>query len=341
LIDLLEPFLLPSLVVGLQWLASHLWQTTTGTKISLSLLQSLIGPPSPTEAREIHQTILAMTAETLSLQLRAIAGESPQKQVASAIEDALSPYMSLKRNISWVSEDLQPLTASSGGLLTSIRQIFHQLLDWSTSLEVNASPPKFNFKFISAAVHLHRSPKVLAIFLSEVKMLLGTDKFDAGLDMLTSIICAPVPSTSASTQCLSLRDALEIFHTDLAKTVKAGDTLLAELLVRLHHRVEASSAAIPQQDVSLDPQASISADLSNIDLQNINLDATAGNAEIDVSALGIQPTSEDIDQILEGAVGMENFGTNNMGSGTDDVFGLEGGDMQMMNFDDMDLEGMF
>lgn len=282
-----------------------------------------------------------MVADPLHLQLRAIANEDSQKQAASAVADALSPYTSLKPSISWMSEDILSSTASSRGLLTSLCRTFCQLLDWSTSLEVNASPPKFTFKLVSAAVNLHGAPKVLLALLKEVQLLLGTDRFDAGLDMLTTIICAPFPSTNTSTQFLSFRDALKIFHADLRKTLKAGDTLFAEAVVRLHHRVEAFSTVVPQQAMAMDPAASIGPDLANLDLQNINLDAAAGNAEIDVGALGVQPSSEDIDQILEGAVSMENYGTNTMGSGTDDVFGLEGGDMQMMNFDDMDLEGMF
>lgn len=282
-----------------------------------------------------------MVADPLHLQLQAIAGDDPQKRLAMAIAEALDPYLMETRRVDWKSEGLQPSTPSPGGLLISICQMFHQLLGWSTSLEVNANPPRFTFKLVSAALHLHGAPKVLIVYLKEVKSLVGTQKLEAGLDMLTSIICAPFPDTYASAYCLSLRDALRIQHANLMKTLKTGDTLFAEVVVRLHRRVEAFSAAAPQQEMAIDPANVIGQEISNMDLQNINLDAAAENTEIDVGALGVQPTSEDIDQILEGAAGMENFGTNTMGSGTDDVFGLEGGDMQMMNFDDMDLEGMF
>ena len=282
-----------------------------------------------------------MVADPLHLQLQAITGDDPQKRIALAIAEALDPYLTHKQRVNWKSEDLQSLTASPGGLLISLCQMFHQLLDWSTSLEVNANPPKFTFRLVSAALHLHGAPKVLLVFLKETKSLVGTEKLEAGLDVLTSIICAPFADTYASTHCLSFRDALKIQHANLAKTLKAGDTLFAEVVVRLHRRVETFSAAAPQQEIAIDPANAIGQEISNMDLQNINLEAATENAEIDVSALVVQPTSEDIDQILEGAAGMENFGTNTMGSGTDDVFGLEGGDMQMMNFDDMDLEGMF
>jgi mediator of RNA polymerase II transcription subunit 5 len=327
--------------VGLQWLATHQWKTTTRLRVSLSLIQSLIRPPSSSEAREIHQTVLSLVAEPLHLQLQAVASDDPLKQMASAIADTLGPYLLLKRKVSWMSEDIQPLTASSAGLLTSIRQTFHHLLDWSTSLETNASPPKFSSKLISAAVHLHGTSRVLLVLLREIEALIGPEKIDAGLDMLTSVICAPFPKTKASIHSLSLRDALNIHHVNLTKSLKAGDALFAEVIVRLHRRVEAISAAISQQEMAMDPANPMGTDLGNIDLRNINLEAATGNADIDVSALAVQPSSEDIDQILEGATGMDNFGTNTMASGADDVFGLEGDDMQMMNFDDMDLEGMF
>ena len=333
--------MLPSLVVALKWLASHLWRTSKEAKILLSLLHSLMKPPSSTEAREIHQTILTLVAEPLHLQLRAIESEDPQKQVASAVADTLSPYIVPKRNISWIPEVLQSSAASPRGFLVSICQTFHRLLDWSTSIEVNAGPPKFTFKLVSAAVQLHGASEVLLAFLNEVKMLYGTDKFDVAIDMVASIICAPLPSIPSGTHCLSFRDALKNLHANLGKTLKTGDAVVAEALVRLHHRLQAFSTAVSQQDISLNAVSSVAPDLSGMGLQNINLEAAAANAEIDVAALGVQPTSEDIDQILEGATGMESFGANGMGSGADDVFGLEATDIQMMNFDDMDLEGMF
>jgi hypothetical protein len=243
--------------------------------------------------------------------------------------------------MSWIPESLQSSATSPRGLLVSVCQTFHRLLDWSTSLEVNASPPKFTFKLVSATVHLHGASDVLLVFLNELKMLFGTDKSDAAVDMVASIVCAPFPNVPAATHCQSFPDALKNMHANLAKTLKKGDAVAAEIIVRLHQRVQAFAAAVPHQEISMNPATSIGPDLSNMDLQNINLDAAAANAEIDVAALGVQPTSEDIDQILEGATGMENFGANAMGSGTDDVFGLEGSDIQMMNFDDMDLEGMF
>lgn len=341
LTDLLEPFLLPSLVVSLQWIAKHLWQTTTISKISLSLLQSLTKPPSSTEAREIHQTILSLVADPLNLQLRAVGDEHPQKQEAIALVNALGPYVALSRNTTWLSDDTQSSGSFSGGLLSSLRQTFHLLLAWSTALEMNSSPPKFTFNLVLAAVHVHGATKVLLMFLEELKILLGTTRLAAAIDIIASIICAPFPISHGPAHCLSFRQALKTLHADLAMALKKGDSVFAEALVRLHHRVEALSAAVAQQEIPIDPGVSIAADLSDVDLQNINLDAAAGNAEVDVGSLGVQPTSEDIDQILEGATMMENFGTNTMGSGTDDVFGLESGDMQMMNFDDMDLEGMF
>ena len=282
-----------------------------------------------------------MIAEPLHLQLQAVAAEDSQKQLASAITDVLNPYITLNRNIGCMNEDPQLLSASPCSVLVLLRQTFHQLLEWSTGLEVNNSPPKFTFKLISTAVQLHGSSRVLLVFLKEIKMLLGTDKFNVGLDILTSIICAESSRTRDLKHGLSFLDALRILHAELAKTLKAGDTLLAEAIVRLHRRVEAFSAASRQQQMAIDHIASIGPDLANINMGNLTLDKATGNSEIDITALGVQPTAEDLDHILDGAAGMESFGTNNMGSGINDVFGIEGGDMQMMNFDDMDLEGMF
>lgn len=282
-----------------------------------------------------------MIAEPLHLQVQAIAAEESQKQLGSAITDALGPYITLNRNICCMNEDPQLLSASPRSLLELLRQTFHQLLEWSIGLEVNNSPPRFTFKLISTAVQLQGSSRVLLVFLKEIKMLFRTDKFNVGLDILTSIICAQSSRTHVLRHGLSFLDALKILHAELAKTLKAGNTVFAEVVVRLHRRVEAFSTASRQQEMAIDPTPPIGSDLAGIHIGNLNLDKATGNSEIDVAALGVQSTADDLDQILDGAAGMEGFGTNNMGSGADDVFGLEGGDMQMMNFDDMDLEGMF
>lgn len=341
LTDLLEPFLLPSLVVSLKWLLNHLWRANSTTKISLSLLQTLMKPASSNEAREIIQTIFSTFARPLHLQLGAVGSEELRKQ-ASVAMTSLKPYLPLKQNSSWTFNLLQIATTSSRDLMASMRQTFHQLLDWTMSLDVNISPPRFDFRVISAAVHLHGVSKVLRMYLQELKTLLGTSKFEAAIDMVASIISAPFPSIHGPAHCLSFREALKIFYADLAKTLKKGDSGFAEAVVRLHRKGEVFSVAVPPQEITLDPADSMGADLSNIDLQTMNLEAGAGNTGVgSAAALQVPQSSEDIDQILEGGASLESLATTALDPGTEDIFGLDGGDIGMMNFDDMDLEGMF
>jgi hypothetical protein len=129
--------------------------------------------------------------------------------------------------------------------------------------------------------------------------------------------------------------------------------IYAEAVVRLRRRVDLLSVVPPQAHASLEAGSGpIVPELTNMDLQNMNLDATSANADIDVTALQNAPQAhpEDIDRMLNEAAAAPmlneaDFGDGGLdvGDSMDDIFaGLtDTGDMGMGNFDDLDMEGMF
>ena len=344
--DLREPFLLPSVLIGLKWLGRQIWQAGNASQSALSLFRSLMKNPSANETRELHQSILSLIADAPWSQLRAVATDSTsQKQFAVSIVEALNAQTLPKRNVSWSLEEFLSGSTPTRGLLPSVSQKFQQLLNWSTSQDVSSSPPKFTFKLISASISLHGASKVLSRLLDELKSHVGTSNFDAALDVVASLVCAPTSSKATSSRASSLSDAVKIEYGELAKILKRGDTLYAEALVRLNRRVDLYSVlSSQQQENGMIPETSLAPDLSNIDLHNMDLDTGSANPEIELNVghLNVEAAStSELTKILEGTGGLDPFGASGGASVTDDVFGLEDGDMQMMNFDEMDLEGMF
>lgn len=341
--DLREPFLHPSLYLVLKLLITKLWQGGSPSKAALLLAQSLIKPlSSTTEAHELHQTVLFMVADALQVQLRVVtAHDGPLKQLAGSIMELLDPETLHRRRVDW---QLEPFLANAGwpkGSLFLIAQKIQQLLSWSTSLDATAGPPRFTFKLILAGIDLHGAPSVVSCLVDKLKSLIGSAHFAAALDLVTSIIVAPRSSNAASSRQLSLFDAVKMEYSDLAKVLKRRDTLYAQALVCLHRRIDLYTLLPPPVDIDLDAAASLAPDLSAIDLQNINLTTAAVNAELDVGNIEAQPDVMELDKMLEGGIGLEDFSTGVATGGADDVFGLDGGDLSVMNFDDMDFPGIF
>lgn len=337
--DLREPFLLPAVLLGLQWVAKELWRATGTITVKLSVLQTLIKPPTSTESNELHQTILSLVAERLCVLLQPIANVESHQQTAAAIMKSLSSQITPRRTANWVPEVFLPTPTHSAGLAASLIESIHQLVNWSMLLDVNTPPPRFTFKVILGGVQLYGAARMIEVLLRELKLLLATAKFDAALDVIAAVVCAPSSTSHDYARHLSLQGALTMAHADTAKTLKKGDIDTAEALIRLYRRVATLSMGVSQAEVVMDPTTAIDHEISNIALDGIDMDSAADTAQLNVPAL--EAPSNDLSQILDRTNAVGNNGTTGLSTVMEDPFGLNSGDMQMMNFDDMDLEGMF
>ena len=348
--------MLPSLVIAIIWLVHNIWESNeTGRAAnSIRLLQALTKMPTSSEARATHKTILATVAEPLLQLLEPPLGSKAASPDLTAVLAAIRPMEDTRCTNTVTKAEIESWASVTGGTLGSIRNIFHALLYWDTSLVPSAGLPKnFTYKQIDTAVQSNGAANVLHVLIDELKLLSGTPHFDPALDILSSLICARDGSVPGAGFIMNLREALRLENDNLAEVLKKGDLVYAEAVVLLRRRVDVLAVVPPRANLSLEAGSGpIVPELTNMDLQNMNLDATAANADIDVAALqnAAEAHPEDIDRMLDEAAGAPmlneaDFGDGGLdvGDSMEDIFaGLtDNGDMGMGNFDDLDMEGMF
>jgi mediator of RNA polymerase II transcription subunit 5 len=371
-IDLLEPFLLPSLVVALTWLGNHIWESETDPTIPLKTLYSLIKPSSISgEAQAIHQTVLNITARPLEEQLKNVRTRHQSRTDIKPILDALEPYLSFRRVGSSHRSELDTWTThATGGLLASIRTTFQALVLWSSNPEINMAPHTYTHRQIITGIRMLGATRVLSALVDEVKQQTESGSGHIALDIATTMICAPMPESFAVDQnnnhpdkpvprcvVLTLRDALALLHENVPKTSET-DPLRAEVIVRLARRV----------NVLLTPPSQVSnIDVSNI-IQNMALGVEGDRMDLEPSAADVagntvEDDSDNINQMLDNAAaaaaaaGMDGGLDGGLDGGMvgqdmgldsgagmdaiDDV--LNAADMAVGNpeFLDLDMEGMF
>ncbi|KAJ5570462.1 uncharacterized protein N7459_009892 [Penicillium hispanicum] len=364
---LLEPFLLPSLVVALTWLGNHIWESETEPTIPLRTLLSLVKPSSISgEAQAIHQTVLNITARPLEEQLKDVRTRHQSRSDIKPILDALDPYLSFRRVGSCHRSELDSWAAqTTGGLPGSIRNTLQSLVLWSTNSDITMAPQSYTHRQLLVGIRILGATRVLAALVDELKQQTEAGSGDLALDIAAAMICAPMAESFAVDQntchpvdstkeslprCapLTLRDALALQHENVPK-VSEKDPLRAEVVVRLWRRVSVLTA--PPSQVS-------NIDVSNI-IHNMHL-GVDGQDRMDLEPAGADVGEEDpdnINQMLDkaaaaaaAAAGMDggvDVGQDmGLGGGAgmdaiDDV--LNAADMAVGNpeFLDLDMEGMF
>lgn len=359
---LLEPFLLPSLVIALTWLGNHIWETESDPTIALKTLHSLVNPSSISgDAKEIHRTVLNITARSLDEQLKDIRSRHPNRTDVKPILDALEPYLSFQRTGSCHRSELDSwATHSPGGLLGSIRSTFQGLVLWTTSPGVSMAPHSYTHRQLVTGIRMLGSTRVFAAIVDELKMQTETSNADLALDIAATMICSPLAESFAIEQghyhpvdpnkeplprcaILTLRDALNLQHENVPK-LSEKDPLRAEVIVRLYRRVNALMTPTTQMP---------NLDMSNI-IQNMQLGVE------DHEQMGLEPAgaghgvgdddAANLSRMLDNAAaaaaaGLDSGMGQSMGGGLDtsidDV--LNAADMAVGNpeFLDLDMEGMF
>ncbi|KAE8348360.1 mediator of RNA polymerase II transcription subunit 5 [Aspergillus coremiiformis] len=359
---LLEPFLLPSLVVALTWLGNHIWETESDPTIPLKALQSLVNPSSISgDAKEIHRTVLNITARSLDEQLKDIRSRHSNRTDIKPILDALEPCLSFQRTGSCHRSELDSWTTHSpGGLLGSIRSTFQGLVLWSTGPGVSMAPHSYTHRQLVTGIRMLGATRVFASIVDELKIQTETGNADLALDIAATMICAPLAESFAMEQSnyhpvdpnkeplprcpiLTLRDALNLQHENVPK-LSEKDPLRAEVVVRLYRRVNALMTPTSQMP---------NLDMSNI-IQNMQLGVEDhGQMDLEPAVAGHGVGDDDaanLNRMLDNAAaaaaaGLDSGMGQSMGGGLDtsidDV--LNAADMAVGNpeFLDLDMEGMF
>ncbi|KAJ4357903.1 mediator complex subunit [Didymosphaeria variabile] len=306
-----ETFLLPSLVGGLTWMASHaLTQTHQEHDALVQIFHKLIrSAPTSGDAQAMHSTILSIVSARLERCFRTLKQRYPGYSTdIDQLLQAIKPNLHYTRSIFSPAPQLEQwTTATNNTLASSLRHTVQQLSQWATNASIQFNPPSYTHRQIYASVELLGPSKTLGIIVDEVKAQTDAGNGAAALNIGVTLICAPMiknsvlpvdwvgssaPVTQPPRSRLNLREVLK-FEFDNAASLVSTDQLAAETIVRLHRRVEAQLAIIAQAGLS-----TANADLTNVGIvQAPGLTSEFDKAMNDAAAASIAAAGADMTDI--------------------------------------------
>ncbi|KAI9714386.1 MAG: mediator complex subunit [Bogoriella megaspora] len=291
---LLEPFLIPSLVGALKWIASELSHPGTNKGILIQILNKLMLPTSISgDAQGMHSTIIYMVADKLEKALRELQSRQPSMYNIEPLLENLKGRTRYKQTSSSSTTEVQTWTMTpSGGLRQSIRNTIQSLVSWGTHLPMIIPAPNYTHRQIIVATKLIGSSATLDAIIQEVKQqsqqnngplaldiaaeIISAPTLDHPPEIMTSELLLPVSQVRPSKVTPSLRDCLKVAFNDEAPKKLTSDPTTAETIVRLHRRIEAYAEAAAQQI----PTGMGAQDM----MQAVDLNAAVNSATADVDA---------------------------------------------------------
>ncbi|KAL9629402.1 MAG: hypothetical protein Q9164_006897, partial [Protoblastenia rupestris] len=190
---LLEPFLLPSLVPSLNWLADRLSELNAGSsnvEVPMQALQALLKPArmSP-ESTMIHGAVLHTVARRLEVALLHVQQQFPHRMDTKLLLGVLGPYTAdfdeNKTHKELVSWSLTP----KGGLLRALRNSIQSLVLWGTTAATptDMSPPSFTLDQLQSTLHVKGAYATLDSLVDEVQ---NSNLMDMTMDVAAVMILA-------------------------------------------------------------------------------------------------------------------------------------------------------
>ena len=329
--DLLEPFLLPSLITGLGWFAQRLWETEkAGPELDILLpaLQALVKPHSISgDSAALHEAVLSVVSEPLINSLVHILNLQPRRVDIEPLITTLKTHTQPRRSDASSHTDLETWSATpGGGILAAIRYTINSLVQWSQTDSLNAALPSYTHRQLVVAVQMLGAKSVLEALVDEIVKSQTAGSPDVLFDIITTLITAPTaadfPPTHSKSR-LSLRDALSTASDD-AYTLSKTNASRAEIIVRLHRRVEAQLVRTGSQTTIVTDADAENAML--LDLGNRTTAAAAGETlATDVAGMPQEQLDNVVAEVMddifaEGGGGRGGGGGGGGGTGEEDGF---------------------
>ncbi|KAL6714834.1 mediator complex subunit [Lecanora helva] len=243
----LEPFLLPSLIMGFTWFAHHLWEVSDEVKnvdAILPALQALLKPPSMShDSSALHSVVLCIVAKPLSDSLIHVQKLHPSRPDISPLLAVLNPYTQNERqDVAALNELISWSSTQGGSLLAALRQTIRALVLWTTNSasSADASPTSYTHTQILSTIRMLGAQSVLNLLIDEATDHLQTNA-DQALDIIVIMILTASLSSlqsSSTKRHLSLRESLQSQFAEVENLSKT-DPVRASTIVRLHRRVDA------------------------------------------------------------------------------------------------------
>lgn len=350
---------MPSLVTAIMYLSNCLWTDRPQENQAIIKILQLILKPSQnlrTESREMLRSVSNIVAKPLENGLRNYQRQNPKSQDVEPLLQVLRENIELSRRTGAAGDkELESWTnSSSGGLVANIKHAVHHLTIWS--INQPEMPSQYTHRQLLVGLRMLGAKRILWAILEELKAQTEAASGSAayGYDVAVALVCAPDASNTSSTSStannsdadaaaaavaarpqqrrLSLRDALT-WAAEEWKKVQKKDPVMAEIIVRLHQRVEKQMAPVAlAMPSSLDDAAA--AAIADALVVSADEAAAAGMSDpmaLDASAgLPLDLGSGDL-SLGDGGVGSSgglDLGADDWGLGTLD--GLDGwGDMDL------------
>jgi mediator of RNA polymerase II transcription subunit 5 len=365
--DLMETFLLPSLIGGLLWMSSYaLTQTHNDLDAMMRIFREVIlSGPSSGDAQAMHAAVLAMVSSRLekcfrTLQRREASRANNVEPLMQAIKGnshyERSMYASMKELEQWTN-------APNSTLHTSLRHTVQQLSQWASTASIQPNPPSYTHRQVYASLKILGADRVLRPILDELKAQTEAGNGAAALDIGVSIICAPtvddspipvdwisslIPASHPPRTRMNLREMLK-HDFDNAANLVGTDPLAAETIVRLHRRVEAQLASIGE--TALQGQVPVmnlpSVNIADMQSQSISDDITKAIDDAAAASIADDITNMDnkaLQRSMEELTGADGLDLSSIGMGTGDAgtgdMGTELGNLPDLDLGDMSGMGM-
>ncbi|WZH44941.1 mediator complex subunit Med5 [Fusarium acuminatum] len=348
---LVDTFLLPSLVPAIRFLAEYLWIDQKEQKSIIKILQLILLPSSISgEASSMLSSVKNLIAKPLEHALRTYQRRDPKNQDIEPLLRTLKDSIPLSRRTGGTDlNELESWTATPpSGLSSAVKLTIQGLNHWSIHPAMNSMPTSYTHRQILAGLKILGPKRLLHVILEEIRQHTASGSANIVYDVATSLICAPdavkdapaVNTLDANGNMLppvqrqrTLRDLLKV-EAEGCRKLQKKDPELAEIVVRLHRRVEAQMV-IPQAQGMLQ-----AADTT----LNLDSDTAALGDAMAAAALGVQGDSMSVDNLTldvsmggvpsDLGLGSANDGGSLNASGDGDMFdGFDTQDIDNFNWD--------
>lgn len=354
----METFLLPSLIGGLNWMASYaLLQTHNDLDAMMRIFKEIIlSAPSSGDAQSMHATILAMVSSRLETTFRTLQRRDPSRTSIEPLLQAIKGNLYYERSIYASMKELEQWTnAPNSTLNASLRNCVRQLSQWASTSAIQPNPPSYTHRQIYTSLKIMGTHRALRAIIDEIRAQTDAGNGAAALDIGVSIVCAPLvedspipidwvssplPQPPPQRTRLNFREMLK-HEFDNAASLVATDALTAETIVRLHRRVEAqltSMSATSLQAPTLNlPTVNIT------DMQSHTISDDISKAIDDAAAADIEdiPSMDNkaLQRSMEELTGADGLDLSSIGMGAGPA-GAVDMSAELGNLPDLDLGDM-
>lgn len=264
----------------MMYLSNRLWtDRPEENKAIIKILQLILRPSQKLnpESSDMLNSVKNIVAKPLENGLRTYQRQNPKSQDVEPLLNALKGNIELSRRTGAAADkELESWTnssGSSGGLTANIRHTIHNLTMWSvhaqTIVDQPLIPTAYTHRQMLVGLRQLGAKRVLYAILEELKQQTEAASGSAayGYDVAVALVCAPDvtnagggsdPAAEAAAapslleqnasdgaapqqRRLTLREALR-WAAEEWKKVQKTDPALAEIIVRLHQRVEKQMA---------------------------------------------------------------------------------------------------